>query len=84
MDVSLLPSPSSTAKRADLLSLKVRLATLLAPEEGQLYWSTLVKFLTGRINREELGIVLEKVLGSDRDARQSFLPSLSRRNQRGD
>ena len=72
MDLTLLPSAEATAKRADLLSLKVRLATLLSAEAGQLYWNTLVKFCTGKINRQELGIVLEKVLGADREARQSF------------
>ena len=78
MDVALLPPPNATAKRADLLSLKVRLATILPPEEGQLYWATLVKFCSGKINREELGIVLDKVMKHDREARTSSRSTLRR------
>lgn len=52
-------------KRADLLSLKSRLAALLPLESGHLYWAALVDFLGGRLNREELGEVLGRVLGKD-------------------
>lgn len=60
---SLLPVPGS--KRADLLGLKLKLATALAPEQGKTYWTALVAFCTGRLNRDELGLVLSAVLGPD-------------------
>jgi hypothetical protein len=67
--VTYLPSTSYNGidqpKRADLLSLKSRLAALLPLESGHLYWAALVDFLSGRINREELGEVITRVLGKD-------------------
>ena len=60
---SLLPPRDHGPKRADVLSLKLRLAGLLPPDDGQQYWAGLVEFMTGKINREELGIVIKRVLG---------------------
>ncbi|KAK4701359.1 transcriptional coactivator HFI1/ADA1, partial [Phenoliferia sp. Uapishka_3] len=67
---ALLPSPANPPKRADLLTLKLRLAALLPPEEGRHYWDTLVAFLTGKINRDELGSVITRVLGVKGEAVQ--------------
>lgn len=64
----LLPDPLNAPKRADLLNLKLKLASLLSPEDGLLYWNNLVKFLTGKINREELGLILKLVLGENAEA----------------
>lgn len=60
---SLLPSATNPPKRADLLSLKSRLAALLPPQSGHVYWTALVGFLAGKINRDELGTVIKRVLG---------------------
>ncbi|GAA5897257.1 hypothetical protein JCM5296_000983 [Sporobolomyces johnsonii] len=58
---SLLPSPSSPPpKRADVVSLKLRLAALLPTHAGQAYWNALTEFVLGRINRVELGEVLAR------------------------
>ncbi|GAA6012184.1 hypothetical protein JCM10207_002751 [Rhodosporidiobolus poonsookiae] len=52
---SLLPSPSAPPpKRADVVSLKLRLAGLLSPARGELYWTALGEFVLGRITRGEL------------------------------
>ncbi|KAL8284275.1 hypothetical protein RQP46_005024 [Phenoliferia psychrophenolica] len=67
---ALLPSPANPPKRADLLSLKLRLAALLPPDDGRLYWAALVEFLTGKINRDELGAVITRVLGVKGEAVQ--------------
>lgn len=76
---ALLPSPTDAPKRADLLSLKLRLAALLPPDEGRLYWLALVDFLTGKINRDELGAVITRVLGVKGEAGQSLIsPSPAR------
>lgn len=65
---TLLPDPVNPPKRADLLSLKLRLASVLSPEAGQLYWNTLIDFITGKINRQELGNVMNLVLGIQGEA----------------
>ncbi|GAA5968640.1 hypothetical protein JCM21900_006410 [Sporobolomyces salmonicolor] len=58
---SLLPSPlSPPPKRADVVSLKLRLAALLPTHAGQAYWSAFTDFVLGRINRIELGEVLAR------------------------
>ena len=68
---SLLPSPTSPpSRRIDLVSLKLRLAGLLTPEQGTLYWSGLADFFTGRINRNEWDDILKKAFGRDRTKRQ--------------
>lgn len=65
-----LPSllPSTAAKRADLVALKTRLASLLPPQDGHLYWNALVDFFQGKINRQELGQVVKRVLGTTGEA----------------
>ncbi|GAA5969594.1 hypothetical protein JCM11641_008171 [Rhodosporidiobolus odoratus] len=64
---SLLPSPSSPPpKRADLISIKLRLAALLSPSKGQAYWNALQEFMLGRITREELDEVIENSFGRNR------------------
>lgn len=73
---ALLPSPANPPKRADLLSLKLRLAALLPPDEGRLYWAALVEFLTGKINRDELGSVITRVLGVKGEAGKSLAACL--------
>ncbi|SCZ89496.1 BZ3500_MvSof-1268-A1-R1_Chr1-1g01218 [Microbotryum saponariae] len=61
---SAAPAPPPTVpKRADLLSLKLKLADLLPPHLGQLYWTSLVEFMSGQINRDELQGVFERVFG---------------------
>lgn len=66
----LLPSPDNQARRADLLALKLRLAALLPPADGERYWAALVDFMTGKINRSELGKVMNRVLGTSGEAGQ--------------
>ena len=75
---SLLPPRDHGPKRADVLSLKLRLAGLLPPDDGQQYWAGLVEFMTGKINREELGIVIKRVLGTKGEAGQCRPSPLSR------
>lgn len=68
---ALLPSPSAPpARRTDLVSLKLRLAELLPPEHGALYWNGLADFFTGRINRAEWDEVMRRAFGRDRSRRQ--------------
>jgi hypothetical protein len=68
---SLLPSPTSPpSRRTDLVSLKLRLAELLTPEQGTLYWSGLADFFTGRINRNEWDDIMKRAFGRDRTKRQ--------------
>ena len=69
---SFLPNPAEPPARADLVSLKLRLAALLPPESGQLYWTALVEFVTGKINRQELGTVMNRVLGTKGEAGASL------------
>lgn len=69
---SLLPSfpsttPPSTStvslkpkRRADLITLKQRLAQLLSKETRETYWQGLTDYLLGKINRYELGQVFER------------------------
>ena len=45
--------PPATAKRANTLLLKHKLADLLTPEQGEVYWSLLCNLLTAKITREE-------------------------------
>ncbi|BGP57079.1 hypothetical protein JCM8202_006308 [Rhodotorula sphaerocarpa] len=71
---ALLPSPSAPpARRTDLVSLKLRLAELLPPEHGALYWNGLADFFTGRINRAEWDEVMRRAFGRDRSRRQQAL-----------
>ncbi|KAG0663719.1 hypothetical protein C6P46_002288 [Rhodotorula mucilaginosa] len=71
---SLLPSPTSPpSRRTDLVSLKLRLAELLTPEQGTLYWSGLADFFTGRINRNEWDDIMKRAFGRDRTKRQQAL-----------
>ncbi|KAK4052345.1 hypothetical protein OIV83_002147 [Microbotryomycetes sp. JL201] len=51
------------SSRADVVSLKLQMASLLPPADGQLYWQAMTGFMTGRINRRELDHVLHKTLG---------------------
>lgn len=68
---ALLPSPTSPpSRRTDLVSLKLRLAELLTPEQGTLYWSGLADFFTGRINRNEWDEIMKRAFGRDRTKRQ--------------
>ncbi|GAA6025497.1 hypothetical protein JCM11491_002840 [Sporobolomyces phaffii] len=73
---SLLPSSSTTtAKRADLIALKQRLASILSvrPDLGPAYWSGLTSFLVGKTTRGEFGDVLARSLerlASDCDRRE--------------
>lgn len=67
---SLLPLPEEGVKRADVLALKLRLAALLSPGEGQRYWTALVGFMQGKINREELGAQIKATLGVQGEAGQ--------------
>jgi len=77
--LSLIPSsdPLNLRQRADVLSIKGRLAALLPPEQGQEYWIALVEFMTGRINRQELGVVMRRVLGTRGEAGALSTPSHS-------
>ncbi|GAA5993106.1 hypothetical protein JCM10908_003108 [Rhodotorula pacifica] len=71
---SLLPSPTSPpARRTDLVSLKLRLAELLTPEQGTLYWNGLAEFFTGRINRNEWDDIMKKAFGRERTKKQQAL-----------
>ncbi|GAA5837459.1 hypothetical protein JCM11251_002112 [Rhodosporidiobolus azoricus] len=64
---SLLPSPSSPPpKRADVVSLKLRLAALLPPNKGELYWNALCEFVQGRVTRGELDEAMGKAFGRRR------------------
>ena len=69
---SLLPQPDHAQKRADVLALKLRLAALLPPAEGQRYWSSLVGFMQGKINRDELGQQIKRTLGEKGEAGASL------------
>lgn len=69
---SLLPSADDTQKRADVLAIKLRLAALLPPAEGRRYWSSLVEFMQGKINRDELGQQIKRTLGEKGEAGESF------------
>ncbi|KAM0790739.1 hypothetical protein ACM66B_004594 [Microbotryomycetes sp. NB124-2] len=65
------PGPSQSASpRADVVSLKLEMASLLSPADGQLYWQAMTGFMTGRINRRELDHVLHKTLGYSGEAVQ--------------
>ncbi|KAM0755939.1 hypothetical protein T439DRAFT_320637 [Meredithblackwellia eburnea MCA 4105] len=66
----LLPTLENQPKRADILSLKLRLAALLPPDHGQQYWVALVDFVTGKINRDELAIVMKRTIGHYSEAVQ--------------
>ncbi|GAA5867127.1 hypothetical protein JCM3774_004403 [Rhodotorula dairenensis] len=71
---ALLPSPTSPPRRrTDLVSLKLRLAELLTPDQGQLYWSGLADFFAGRINRNEWDEVMHRAFGRDASKRQQAL-----------
>lgn len=70
---SLLPPPEDGTKRADVLAIKLRLAALLPPGEGHRYWSSLVGFMQGKINREELGAQIKATLGVKGEAGKSSL-----------
>ncbi|GAA97988.1 uncharacterized protein L969DRAFT_84527 [Mixia osmundae IAM 14324] len=52
MATGLFP-PSVDQKRADTLGIKDRLASLLPPDQGLVYWTSLVDFLTGKLSRDE-------------------------------
>ncbi|GAA5912735.1 Hfi1p [Sporobolomyces salmoneus] len=74
---ALLPSSTqnhSPPKRADLISIKQRLAQLLAPRPdlGELYWSGLTEFILGKITRAELGEVLERCFIKSTDRIQAI------------
>ncbi|GAA5992483.1 hypothetical protein JCM5350_003491 [Sporobolomyces pararoseus] len=73
---SLLPSAAHhpPPKRADLISLKQRLAQLLAPhpELGELYWTGLTEFVLGKITRSELGEILERCFNKSSDRIQAI------------
>lgn len=71
---SLLPRADEPLKRADSIALKIRLASLLPPVEGQRYWLALVDFMTGKINRAELSIVLKRVLSDNTEAGKHSRP----------
>jgi len=60
---SLLPPRDPPQKRSDLLSLKQRLSQLLSPNPtlGELYWNGLTDFMLGKITRDELADVLQRV-----------------------
>lgn len=76
---ALLPSPTSPpSRRTDLVSLKLRLAELLTPEQGTLYWSGLADFFTGRINRNEWDDIMKRAFGRDRTKRQQARQSARR------
>ena len=78
---SLLPQPPNNT-RADLLSLKQRLATLLPQEQGKLYWTSLGQFVTGKINREEWGRILKGVMsGLEGEGGELTLCELVRREE---
>ncbi|GAA6043858.1 hypothetical protein JCM8097_001191 [Rhodosporidiobolus ruineniae] len=63
---ALLPSPSSPPpKRADVVSLKLRLAALLAPGKAQLYWAALGEFMVGRVTRSELDEAMSSAFKGD-------------------
>jgi hypothetical protein len=73
--LSLLPDPKyPSPRRADLLSIKLKLAALLPPDEGQEYWQALVDFVTGKINRIELGNVMKRCLGTSGEASKFMVP----------
>ncbi|BGP42138.1 hypothetical protein JCM10449v2_006141 [Rhodotorula kratochvilovae] len=71
---ALLPSPAHPpAKRTDTVALKLRLAELLDPDHGQLYWSGLADFVVGRINRTEWDDVMRRAFGPDPATRAQAL-----------
>ncbi|GAA6057885.1 hypothetical protein JCM3770_001816 [Rhodotorula araucariae] len=63
---ALLPAPAHPPpKRTDTVALKLRLAELLDPDHGQLYWTGLADFVVGRINRHEWDEVMRRAFGAD-------------------
>ncbi|GAA5916845.1 hypothetical protein JCM8208_007002, partial [Rhodotorula glutinis] len=71
---SLLPAPAHPPpKRTDTVALKLRLAELLDPDHGHLYWTGLGDFVAARINRVEWDDVLRRAFGRDQAVRdQAF------------
>ncbi|SCV71357.1 BQ2448_2945 [Microbotryum intermedium] len=70
------PAAATVPKRADLLSLKLKLADLLPPHLGQLYWTSLVEFMCGQINRDELQAVFERVFVKRNEGEHDTAPQL--------
>ncbi|KPV73749.1 uncharacterized protein RHOBADRAFT_54934 [Rhodotorula graminis WP1] len=71
---ALLPAPAHPPpKRTDTVALKLRLAELLDPDHGHLYWTGLGDFVAARINRAEWDDVLRRAFGPDQAVRdQAF------------
>lgn len=57
-----LPTAQQDPKRAHAVQLKQRLAGLLGPEEGEEYWIGLMEFVSGKINRDELSLIIARIL----------------------
>jgi len=58
----LLPPAQGDPKRAHVVSVKSQLAGLLEPEDGEEYWEGLMGFLSGKLNRDELGQIIKRRL----------------------
>ncbi|GAA5856803.1 hypothetical protein JCM9279_002021 [Rhodotorula babjevae] len=68
---ALLPAPAHPPpKRTDTVALKLRLAELLDPDHGHLYWTGLGDFVAARINRNEWDDVLRRAFGPDQAVRE--------------
>jgi len=73
---ALLPAPAHPPpKRTDTVALKLRLAELLDPDHGHLYWTGLGDFVAARINRTEWDDVLRRAFGPDQAVRDQACAS---------
>lgn len=79
---SLLPPVQGDPKRGHVVSIKSRLAGLLEPEDGAEYWQGLMGFVSGKLNRDELGTIIKRRLepvpgaGKEHTSRTPIEPSV--------
>ncbi|OAV96244.1 hypothetical protein PTTG_03453 [Puccinia triticina 1-1 BBBD Race 1] len=59
----LYPPPPN--KRADTLAIKQAIADALSEDDGRAYWASLVKFLTGKLDRTEFEAQTARLLQSE-------------------
>ena len=64
--------PPPTAKRANTLLLKHRIADLLTREQGEAYWSLLCKLLTAKITKEEFDLGWQTHFGASPSRKQQL------------
>ncbi|KAA1102526.1 transcriptional coactivator hfi1/ADA1 [Puccinia graminis f. sp. tritici] len=57
--------PPPPNKRADTLAIKQAIAEALSEDEGLAYWTSLVKFLTGKLDRTEFEVQTAYLLKSE-------------------